>query len=173
MIRAKNNIFVYFITVLGIVTLGIPYKGAAETEKHISTLIQIELFEESISALMKDIGRYPTTDEGLNILINKPTDTKSWNGPYLSKPLIPDDYWGNKYIYLYPAQYGNKDYDLYSIGKNKKDDHGKHDDISNWKGANKGLYRNFSFNQISLYIILLAIFALLLYALIRRKRRQL
>ena len=93
----------------------------------------------------EDVHRYPSTKEGLDALMSQPRSSIEWRGPYITQPEltwkreIPDP-WGSKYIYLYPAQYGDGAYDLYSCGKNKKDDRGQQDDISNWKGSDENFY---------------------------------
>ena len=78
-----------------------------------------------------DNGRFPTTDQGLQALISKPTSTpvpNNWNGPYLKRE--PVDPWGNEYKFTSPGTHSN-DYDLYSIGSD--DTEGSEDDITNWE----------------------------------------
>ena len=74
-----------------------------------------------------DNGAYPTTEEGLEALLEKPASAKSWRGPYVKKK--PVDPWGNPYIYKYPGTH-KLDYDLYSRGKDGVE--GGEDDITNW-----------------------------------------
>ena len=77
-----------------------------------------------------DTGNFPTTDQGLEALLYKPTSSpipKNWSGPYLEKESM--DPWGRPYIYKSPGNY-RMDYDLYSMGKDESDDE---DDIVNWK----------------------------------------
>lgn len=90
----------------------------------------IEYFGGVLNNLRNDIGRFPTTEEGLSTLIRNNVNDLYWKGPYVQRPLR--DTWSREYIYLYPAKYGDKDFDLYSIGANGEDDHGGIDDISNW-----------------------------------------
>ena len=75
-----------------------------------------------------DNGSYPTTDEGLNVLLEKPGSAKNWNGPYLEKK--PVDPWGRGYQYESPGGHRSHDYDLYSLGK---DGQPSGDDIVNWE----------------------------------------
>jgi general secretion pathway protein G len=78
-----------------------------------------------------DNGMYPTTEQGLKALIDKPATTpvpQSWNGPYVEKKSLMDP-WGKDYLYRYPSTHG-ADYDLYSLGKDGKEDDS---DICNWK----------------------------------------
>lgn len=75
---------------------------------------QIEAFEKALDAFRLDVGRYPTTDEGLAALLVKPATAAKWNGPYLKKN-VPQDPWGHAYIYRAPGSKG--EYDIVSYGK--------------------------------------------------------
>ncbi len=67
-----------------------------------------------------DNSRYPTTQEGLDALIHKPADAKTWpNGGYI-KGGMPKDGWGNDLQYIVPGSEG-KPYDLYSFGADGKE----------------------------------------------------
>ena len=63
-----------------------------------------------------DNGRYPTQEEGLQVLIEQPETLASWSGPYLKKRKLPVDAWGFPFVYATPAQRGGIDFDLYSLG---------------------------------------------------------
>lgn len=76
---------------------------------------QIEAFRNALDHYRLDVGRYPTTDQGLAALINRPSGEKKWSGPYLSKTLPPDP-WGHPYRYRAPGPKG--DYEILSLGKN-------------------------------------------------------
>lgn len=75
---------------------------------------QVRSFADALDAYRVDMGRYPTTQEGLAALVDRPTDTR-WRGPYLRKA-VPTDPWGRPYVYRSPGQ-GGVDYDLLSLGK--------------------------------------------------------
>lgn len=76
---------------------------------------QIESFEKSLDTYRLDVGRYPTTEEGLAALIAAPASAAGkWNGPYLKKG-IPLDPWGRPYQYRAPGSKG--EYDIISTGK--------------------------------------------------------
>lgn len=91
---------------------------------------QIALIESALDAFRLDIGRYPTTEEGLQALRKNPGLPK-WEGPYLSKD-IPKDPWGNDYVYKCPGEHG--EYDLYSLGADGKEGgEGENADIKNWE----------------------------------------
>jgi general secretion pathway protein G len=76
---------------------------------------QIEAFEKSLDTFRLDVGRYPSTEEGLAALQAAPaTAGAKWNGPYLKKG-IPPDPWGNPYQYKAPGSRG--EYEIISLGK--------------------------------------------------------
>jgi len=108
-----------------------PATYASCSSKHKVVITQIKLFEEAISHFRQDTGRFPSKSEGLSALSTQPADTPQWKGPYLPKD-VPPDAWGHEYVYLYPPVYGNKEFDLYSVGENGVDEFGKGDDITNW-----------------------------------------
>jgi general secretion pathway protein G len=62
-----------------------------------------------------DIGSYPTTDQGLRALVERPTGMASWNGPYV-KGDVPVDPWNHAYTYRNPSSRSGHDYDLCSAG---------------------------------------------------------
>jgi general secretion pathway protein G len=91
---------------------------------------QISQFEVALDTFQIDVGRFPTTAEGLNALVEKPpSNAEGWLEPYLKRD-IPTDAWGNEYVYRYPGQYNQDGYDLYSLGPDGKQ--GGDDDITNW-----------------------------------------
>jgi general secretion pathway protein G len=93
---------------------------------------QIELFGTALDSFRLDVGRYPTTAEGLEALITQVSDADGWNGPYLKKTEIPADPWNNPYHYESPGKHG--DYDLYSYGAdNAEGGEGDNADILSWK----------------------------------------
>lgn len=75
---------------------------------------QIEAFEKALDAFRLDVGRYPTTEEGLGGLLTQPAGAARWNGPYLKKD-VPQDPWGHSYIYKSPGTKG--EYEVISYGK--------------------------------------------------------
>ncbi len=88
--------------------------GKIEKAKTKTTKTQIELLGTALDDFRLDNGRYPTTEEGLKALREKPGDLETWDGPYLPKP-VPSDAWGRPYHYQSPGEHG--DYDLFSYGK--------------------------------------------------------
>jgi len=104
----------------------------AESTRRGWTITYINVIEKALYKFKEDIGRYPTSTEGLNSLVLKPDAMLNWNGPYLKRSEIPLDRWNNELEYIYPPIYGSKDFDLYSFGANGIDNLGKEDDITNW-----------------------------------------
>ena len=105
--------------------------GKVSVAKLKATKAQIELFGTALDALRLDVGRYPTTEEGLKALREKPTDMNAWKGPYLPKE-IPVDPWGRPYIYKAPGEHG--EYDLISLGLDGAEGgEGENQDIVSWK----------------------------------------
>jgi len=75
---------------------------------------QIDGLGKALDQFRLDNGTYPTTEQGLAALVERPADAAKWDGPYLSKAL-PLDPWGNPYVFVMPGEHG--DYDLLSYGK--------------------------------------------------------
>lgn len=76
---------------------------------------QIEAFEKSLDTFRLDVGRYPTTEEGLAALLAAPaTAADKWNGPYLKKG-VPPDPWGHPYQYKAPGSKG--EFEIISLGR--------------------------------------------------------
>ena len=63
-----------------------------------------------------DVGSYPTTEQGLQALIEQPTDVANWNGPYVKGDKPPIDAWNHPYVYREPSSRPGHDYDLCSTG---------------------------------------------------------
>jgi general secretion pathway protein G len=76
--------------------------------------IQIESLSRALDLYFLDTGRYPSSSEGLSVLIQRPGNITSWNGPYLKGNLVPTDPWGKNYIYRSAGQQGP--YDITSYG---------------------------------------------------------
>jgi len=92
----------------------------------------IDAIKTSLRMFEADSGKFPSTDEGLDALIERPSkiDESDWNGPYFESNEVPVDPWKNEYQYVYPGQ-NNADFDLWSYGPDEQD--GTDDDITNWK----------------------------------------
>jgi general secretion pathway protein G len=92
---------------------------------------QLDAFDKALATYRLDTGHYPSTEQGLKALVERPTDEPKWSGPYLSKALPPDP-WGHAYLYRQPGDAG-RDYDLVSYGKDgQRGGSGENADISVW-----------------------------------------
>ena len=107
------------------------YLGTSKTK---TAKLQIQQFGQSMDLYKLEVGRYPTTQEGLSALIQAPGGATGWNGPYIKgSNAVPKDPWGNEYHYASPGQH-NKDFDISSLGADNReggDDENK--DVSNWE----------------------------------------
>jgi general secretion pathway protein G len=90
--------------------------------------MQVSELESALQLYAFDTGRFPTTAEGLQALVQNPTGSDSWKGPYLKKS-VPLDPWERAYAYKNPGDHS--DYDLYSFGPDGVE--GTDDDICSWK----------------------------------------
>jgi general secretion pathway protein G len=91
--------------------------------------IQIKDIEGALQLYSFDVGRFPSSVEGLGALLQNPGNNDSWSGPYVDKKELPKDPWGKPYQYRCPGLHG--DFDLYSTGPDGTD--GGDDDIVSWK----------------------------------------
>ena len=76
------------------------------------TQADIKNLETAIDLYYLDVGRYPTEEEGLKALYQRPDNVPNWAGPYIKQ--APKDPWGREYVYKFPGERGP--YDLYSYG---------------------------------------------------------
>jgi general secretion pathway protein G len=107
------------IVIIGLLAAYVGPKYFAQLGKSEITVskAQIEAFGKALDTYRLDVGRYPTTEEGLNALVIAPASaTARWNGPYLQKGL-PVDPWGNPYRYTAPGSNG-LEYEVTSAGPN-------------------------------------------------------
>ena len=124
------------VTILGILVAMVVPRLAGRTEQARKVravadvkgniALALELFET-------DIGKYPSTEEGLAALRVKPADAENWHGPYLKQN--PVDPWNHSYRYLYPGTRNPSDYDLFSVGSDGVE--GTSDDIGNWENSSQ------------------------------------
>ena len=90
-------------------------------------------FNGALDLYRLHMGRYPTSDEGLAALLEKPDDdeqAEKWRGPYVKDGTTFKDAWGNSYVYEAPGQVNESSYDLSSPGPDGRE--GTDDDITNW-----------------------------------------
>lgn len=125
------------IVILGILAAIIAPRviGRTDEAKVTEARVQIKNFETAIKLYKIDNGRYPTTEQGLNALVAKPTVgiiPGNWRvGGYLDNRRIPKDPWGNPYIYASPGLSG--DYDILSLGRDgTRGGEGYDGDVESW-----------------------------------------
>lgn len=91
---------------------------------------QIHNFMTALDSFFVDVGRYPTNQEGLQILRARPEGSEKWQGPYLKKE-IPKDPWNNAYVYRSPGRTGG--YEIVSYGADGREGgEGEDVDITSW-----------------------------------------
>ncbi|MGQ9523391.1 MAG: type II secretion system major pseudopilin GspG [Armatimonadota bacterium] len=109
--------------------------GRTEDARRAKARSDIAALETALDAYKLDNGSYPTTEQGLQALVEPPnTDPvpKNWSGPYLKKG-VPKDPWGNDYVYVCPGEH-NPDFDIASYGKDgQPGGEGEDADIVSWE----------------------------------------
>lgn len=130
------EILVVIVVIAILATLVAPnifqHVGAA---KDATAKSQIEMLTAALDAYRLDNGHYPSTEQGLNALWEKPTidPPTNWRAPYLRKP-VPNDPWGRPYVYYFPGQVNPTGFDLLSYGADgKPGGEGEDADIVSWK----------------------------------------
>jgi len=109
--------------------------GKTDEAKVAAAKAQIEDFSMALQSYQLDTGDFPTTQQGLEALVKKPSTApvpENWHGPYMSKNIIPKDPWNNPYVYTSPGKH-SPDFDLLSYGKDgKSGGTGENADITNY-----------------------------------------
>jgi general secretion pathway protein G len=107
-------ILVLLASIIGPRVIG--YLGSSRTK---TASVQIGNLTTSLELYHLDMGRYPSTAEGLQALVVAPHGTAGWNGPYISKSTVPLDPWGRPYRYIYPGK--KNTFDLFTFGRDDKE----------------------------------------------------
>jgi general secretion pathway protein G len=123
------------LVILGILAaLVIPkFTNRSQQARETAAKSDISTIENQINAFEIDVGRFPSTEEGLSALVAAPSNVTSWKGPYLQRGL-PKDPWGNDYVYKFPGTNNPNGFDLYSFGPDGREGT---DDIGNWNAEKK------------------------------------
>lgn len=104
--------------------------GKVGKGKQSAARTQIEMLGQALDSYRLDVGKYPSTSEGLNALVTN-SGAPGWDGPYLKKAL-PNDPWGKPYQYQSPGAHG--DYDLLSYGLDgAAGGEGENKDVNSWE----------------------------------------
>ena len=94
--------------------------------------VQIEDLAQTMDMYKLDVGSYPTSEQGLNALIESPDGAQRWNGPYLRKSKVPLDPWQQEYKYTSPGEHGK--FDISSLGADGKEGgEGEDKDLNSWE----------------------------------------
>ncbi|MBS0321725.1 MAG: type II secretion system major pseudopilin GspG [Proteobacteria bacterium] len=121
------------LVIIGIVmgVVGSKFIGQAEEAKRKAAKIEIGQIGQALDLFKLEIGRYPTTSEGLQALVQAPPGVSNWNGPYWKNGTLPKDPWKNDYKYTAPGQHGL--YDIVSMGPDGQEGgDGPNRDITSW-----------------------------------------
>lgn len=89
----------------------IKHLGESKTK---TAMLQIDELSSALDLYRLEIGSYPTTEQGLQALVEKPAGVEQWNGPYLRKTTVRLDPWGQPYKYRSPGEHDN--FDIYTYG---------------------------------------------------------
>jgi general secretion pathway protein G len=105
------------------------FTGVSEKARKSKAESDISNMSTALSRFEIEVGRYPSSDEGLRALVEQPSGLPEgkWGGPYLERG-VPSDPWGKPYNYRSPGL-NNPSYDLYSFGPDGREGG---DDITNW-----------------------------------------
>ena len=119
------------VIIIGALVAMVMPRLTGRSEQARTTAAQADISSNIATALKLyelDNGSFPTTEEGLNALLEKSASATNWHGPYLDKK--PIDPWGREYKYKCPGEHRTSDYDLYSFGKDGVE---STDDVKNWE----------------------------------------
>jgi general secretion pathway protein G len=103
------------------------FTGRSEQAKLAAAKTDISMLDSALDLFEQDTGRYPSSDEGLGALVNGGS-IPNWHGPYIKRG-VPNDPWGNQYVYRYPGQHNTNGPDLFSMGPDGREGN---DDVTNW-----------------------------------------
>ncbi len=121
------------MVILGLLAalVGPRFFGQEKKARQRTAKSQIALFEAALDTYRVDLGRYPTSEQGLEALRSQPEGLNKWDGPYLKKEL-PLDPWGNPYVYESPSEHG--DFAVMSYGADgSPGGEGDNQDVVSWK----------------------------------------
>jgi general secretion pathway protein G len=104
------------------------YLGSSKSQ---TAKVQVQNITGALELYRLDVGRYPSQQEGLKVLVTPPANAIAWNGPYLQVASALQDPWGQPYVYRFPGR--NSEVDVYSLGADSADGGTKENkDVGNW-----------------------------------------
>ncbi len=119
------------VAIIGLIAaLAVPRLGKLFGESQRKTTVaQVQILTQSVENFKINVGRYPTKEEGLRVLLEKPDGAEGWEGPYLDKKTLPKDGWKRDFIYIPDEKWG---FIITSLGADGKDGgEGDNADIDN------------------------------------------
>jgi general secretion pathway protein G len=132
--RDRGISLIELLVVMAIIAMFLTLVGSrvfrnVEKSKQVVAKNQIHEFETVLDMFRLDVGRYPTTQEGLQALQVRPSGLDNWDGPYMKKD-VPLDPWNHQYVYRCPGQHG--DFDLIALGADGQEGgEGDNKDVTN------------------------------------------
>ena len=122
--RRSGFTLVEMLVVLAIISMVVGLVGPRvlhylSESKGKTAQIQMENIASALDLYYLDVGRYPTTEEGLDALVRAPASASAWNGPYLKSATAPRDPWGHNFVYRSPGR--NGPYEIGSLGPDGKE----------------------------------------------------
>ena len=107
----------------------IKHLGESKTK---TAMLQIQELSSALDLYRLEVGTYPTTDQGLEALVEKPVGVGQWNGPYLRKKTVRLDPWRQPYKYRSPGEHDA--FDIYTYGAdNAEGGEGEARDVLGWE----------------------------------------
>jgi general secretion pathway protein G len=126
------------LVIIGILAgyIGPKIMGHPEEAKRTKAALQIQGIETALQMYKLDNGFYPTTEQGLQALVEPPSTGRlpaKWRaGGYLEKSRVPLDPWGQPFVYLHPGLHGDFDLSSYAID-GEAGGEGDARDVNNWE----------------------------------------
>lgn len=123
------ELLLVLVILTALATVVVPKFTKRSEQAHITAArTEISNLEVALDAFEVDVGRYPTSEEGLLALVEQPPGLEKWKAPYIKQ--VPKDPWGLPYVYHNPGRHNRYGYDLHSFGPDGQE--GGDDDIDNW-----------------------------------------
>lgn len=136
--RHRGFTLIEIIIVITLIGLIVAYAGnrifgQGDKAKVGLTKSRIQEISAQLDAYKLDTGKYPTTQEGLNALLQAPSGATNWNGPYVRNADNIKDFWNNELIYRAPGN-ENRPFEITSLGSDGKEGgEGVNKDINSWQ----------------------------------------